>query len=42
MNPHWKSPPEEEHAVPTILMGYMFMGQDDGKSIPILAIKDKK
>ena len=42
VNPHWRSPPEEEHAVPTILMDYMFMGQDDGKSIPILAMKDKK
>ena len=39
VNPHWKSPPEEENAVPTILMDYMFMGQDDDKSIPMLQYK---
>ena len=42
VNPHYKAPPKDENAVPSILFDYLFMGEDDGKSIPILGIKDDK
>ena len=40
--PHLAAPEEEENAVPTILSDYGFLGQDDGKCLPILVIKDKR
>ena len=33
---------EEETAVPSILSDYAFMGEDDGKCMPILALKRKR
>jgi hypothetical protein len=39
---HRAAPPEAENAVPTIMIDYMFMGQDDEKSAPMLAIKNRK
>ena len=42
VHPHYKAPVEEPDAVPTIIIDYLFMGEDDGKTIPMLAVKDRK
>ena len=42
VHPHYKAPVEEPGAVPTIILDYLFMGEDDGKTIPMLAVKDRK
>ena len=40
--PHRAAPAEDDTAVPTIMSDYGFMGQDDGKSLPMLCIKDRR
>ena len=40
--PHRTAPEEDDTAVPTIMSDYGFMGQDDGKCLPILCIKDRR
>ena len=42
--PHQRVPEgrEDETAVPTIVCDYGFLGQDDGKCMPILIIKDRR
>ena len=37
---HRAAPDQSESAVPTILSDYGFMGQDDGKCMPLLVMKD--
>lgn len=39
---HRAAPAEDETAVPTIFSDYAFMGQDDGKCMPILVLKCKR
>ncbi len=41
-NQHRAAPPEAESAVPTIVVYDMFMGQDDGESAPLLAIRNRR
>ena len=40
--PHLKAPEEDETAVPVICSDYGFMGQDDGETLPMLVIKDRR
>ena len=40
--PHREAPEEDETAVPGILWDYGFLGNDDGKSMPILVLKDRR
>ena len=40
--PHVEAPKEDETAVPRILWDYAFLGEDDGKSMPILVVKDSR
>ena len=39
---HRSAPTDQESAVPELLSDYGFMGQDDGKCMPLLVIKDVK
>ena len=39
---HRDAPAEDETAVPTLLCDYAFVGQDDGKTLPMVCAKDKK
>ncbi len=41
MNPHYKGDGTDESAVPEFIIDYYLMGQDDCKSAPMLACKDK-
>ena len=40
--PHLKAPAEDETAVPQILWDYGYLGADDGKSLPLLVVKDRR
>ena len=40
--PHAPAPEADETAVPLIVSDYGYLGQDDGKSMPILCIKDAR
>jgi hypothetical protein len=40
--PHLTQPDDDVSVVPRVVCDYGFMGQDDGKCLPILVIKDKR
>ncbi|CAK0814137.1 unnamed protein product, partial [Prorocentrum cordatum] len=40
--PHQKAPEEDETAAPVICSNYGFMGQEDGETLPMLVIKDRR